>query len=154
MILNKSSEFVDSALKCMELFPLIIRRIPRFKALILVKTRCMVSLKFFTIFAAMEFHFPSGPKSLVPYHFISFPGAISVQWPCGNLCVYNFYFLWIRSASFFNVSCCPNNIVERWHEDDPVREQFRFNVLAFHVFLDLLKNLQCCEFLGKYSTRI
>ena len=70
-------------------FPLLCRRIPRLNALILVKTG-LVSLKFCTIFAALEFHFPSGLQFLAPYHFISFPGPINVLWPCGNCCAYNF----------------------------------------------------------------
>ena len=138
IILNNNSEFVDSALRRMDVFPLFCRRIPRLKALILVKTWCLVSLRFCTIFAAKEFHFHSGLQFLVPYHLISSPSPINVQWPCGNCCAYNFTLSEFEIQVFVNISLFLFNVVEHWHECDPVRESFWFHVLASQVFLDLL----------------
>ena len=145
MILNNNSEFVDSALKCMEVFPFIWRRIPRFSALILVKTGRLASWKFRIIFAAMESHFPSGLYSLgsIPLHFLSRTDESPVTFR-KPLCV-RLHFLWIRSASFFNISFCPSYVVGYWHEDDSVRELFWCSIFALQVVLDLLENLQCCE---------
>ena len=37
---------------------------------------------------------------------------------------------------------CVQSVVEHWHEDDPVRELCRFDVLFLQILLDLLENLQ------------
>ena len=39
----------------------------------------------------------------------------------------------------------PNNVIEHRHEDDPFLELLWWDVFVLHVFLNLLKNCQCCE---------
>ena len=90
LILNNNSEFVISALKCIEVLFFTCFRIPRLRALTLVNTGWLVSLKIRSIFAAAAFHLPSGRQSLVPDHFHSAPGPIVVQWHVWNLCAYCF----------------------------------------------------------------
>ena len=62
MIRNKSSVFEGFALKCMVSCLFSILRIPRLKALKLVRTGCLVSLTRCTICEAQDFHFPGIPE--------------------------------------------------------------------------------------------
>ena len=51
-------------------------------------------------------------------------------------------FFWIRNTSLIVSPLGPINIVEHWHEDDPICEFFRVKNPLLQVILDFLKNLQ------------
>ena len=62
-------------------------------------------------------------------------------------------FLGFRNTILIILSFTPINVVEHWHEDDPVLELFGLNVLSRQVFLDLLKKRQWRKS-WKFSPRI
>ena len=54
-------------------------------------------------------------------------------------------FYWIRNTNSIISFSCPINVVEHWHEDDPVCKFLRINFPLLQILLNLLKNVQWCE---------
>ena len=119
MILDKSSVFEASSLKCMVSFPFSVLRIPRLNALALVETGWLVSLTRCTICEATEFHFPLGGVLWVPIPllFVSRTGERPVS--LREFLRVRLVFFWIRNTnlivSFFIFMSISLNIdMWRW----------------------------------------
>ena len=126
IVRNKSSVFDEAPLMWTDSLPFFLLRIPRLKALMLLDAGWPESLNLCTTFLAVESHArilrtQKRPVSLQESYRIIL------------------YFFCIRLANLIVSFLCTISVVEHGHEDDAVRELFRFDALPLQTSLDLFQ---------------
>ena len=141
-LLSESFDIRTLCSKCMVSLLFFLFRIPRAKRLTLLNTGWPDSWNRFTIWVAVESHFPSGRKLWVPYRFNSHPSSKDCPVLFARISSRNSWLvrtlkLFVLSSLFFVHSRSSN--IDMNIFDLPMR---RFNVLILQIFLDLLEYLQ------------
>ena len=116
-------------------------RSPRLKALMLLNTGWLVSLKRPTIWGLWNpFSFRCVAESSVPLLFVSRAEVCPMSSRESLRVILDVPGI---SDTLFWIYCpCPFDGLRHWHEHDSIFKVFKFHVSALQVFMDLLEDLQ------------
>ena len=132
MVLNKSSVFVESPLRCMVSLPFFLFRVPRLEALNTGWPFLWVAVQFYWLVSPILL-FES--KKILPLLFRSRTSSVFARISSCNPWL-------LRDTLLIIPFFWPINVIEHWLEHDRVLELFGFDVLSAWIFVDLLKNLR------------